>query len=616
MVLCSVFALASCESVLDKTDLAATTPDYIYSDSTSVDLLLSQIYAQNLPAWGGGITGIITGSTQSGIGNNQYCEESYYTATTENKFIEGAMSSDVPIFSILDGTSNRTGTYGKIRAINDLIENLDKSTALNRATANRLKAQAYFFRAWRYFEMVNLYGGVPLVTKTMTSIGDEAKDIAALPRNSTTECINQIVADLDTAAKYLPSNWPSASTNWGRITKKAALAFKGRVLLHSASPLFNPSANQGKWQKAYDANKIAYADLTATGAALISDYGKIWFTEVGNTEAIMVTGYNNIQLGASSAFNNSWEKDTRPKYAVASGGGSNLPTWDLVKAYPMKDGKKAGDPTSLYPYSDALFYKNRDPRLDKTIVYNGATWSLANLATNSFGGRLWTFRTTATASPYENAGVNFSTTGFYCKKAIATSDVTSSPLDINTAQYAGTDWIEIRFAEVILNLAEAAAQIGQVEEAVTLVGQVRKRAGIEAGTNGRYGIKVGITKDEMVNLILEERQVELAFEGKRFWDMRRYKRLESLYNNNKGTQVLITLKPGKSTPTPAEMVSLPIDDLYNTYFTVTLTKDKLMSRATSYKVDQYFMPIPRTTLTNNYRMTQNNNWGGTFDPLQ
>lgn len=72
IVLCSVLALASCESVLDKTDLAATTPDYIYSDSTSADLLLSYIYAQNLPTWGGGINGIITGSTTSSIGNNQY----------------------------------------------------------------------------------------------------------------------------------------------------------------------------------------------------------------------------------------------------------------------------------------------------------------------------------------------------------------------------------------------------------------------------------------------------------------------------------------------------------------------------------------------------------------
>lgn len=490
---------------------------------------------------------------------------------------------------------------------------MDKSTDLNRATANRLKAQAYFFRAWRYFEMVNLYGGVPLVTKTTSSVGDEAKDIAALPRNSTTECINQIAADLDTAAKYLPSTWTNAATNWGRITRKAALAFKGRVLLHSASPLFNPNANQEKWQKAYDANKIAYTDLTANGSVLFADYGKIWFTEVGNTEAIMVTGYNNIQLGASSAFNNSWEKDTRPKYAVASGGGSNLPTWDLVKAYPMKDGKKPGDPTSLYTYSDALFYKNRDPRFDKTIVYNGASWLLAN----GVGGKLWSYRTTATSTTsVENGGVNFSSTGFYCRKAIATSDVTTSFLDINSAQYAGTDWIEMRFAEVILNLAEAAAQIGQIDEAVTLVGQVRKRAGIEAGTNGRYGIKVGITKDELVNLILEERQVEFAFEGKRFWDMRRYKRLESVYNNNKGTQAIISIKTGKSAPSQAELLTLSLDDLYNTYFTVTLTKDKLMSRTTLYSANQYFLPIPKTTLTNNYRMTQNNNWGGTFDPLQ
>lgn len=603
--LLSAFAtLFSCESVLDKTDLSGISPNYVYSDTTGANLVLNYIYDQNLPnAWEGP-------TLVSGLGGAKYSDESMNISSTEDKVIEGTLiESSTPVTDFGTALSS-TNNYGKIRTINDFIESLDASS-LDLGGKNRLKAQALFFRAWRYFELVKLYGGVPLILNAQDAVGNEALALTFLPRNSTTECMNQINADLDTAAKYLPSVWPSPSTNWGKITKGAALAFKGKVQLYSASPQFNPNQIASKWQAAYDANKAALTSLTSSGATLIADYGKIWFTESGNTEAVMVVGFNNSSA-AQGSKNNGWEKSCRPKYAADAASGSNQPTWDIVKAYPMKDGKKPGDPTSTYTYSDLLFYKNRDPRFEKTIAYNGCTWPMTNLPNN----RLWTYKLTATSTTsVENGGVNTGTTGFYCRKGLQTSDVASATIDYVNAKYSGTDWIEIRLAEVMLNLAEAATGINKLDEAYPQLIAIRKRAGIEAGSNGLYGLKANMTQAEMFQAILDERQIEFAFEGKRFWDLRRWKKLESVMNGNKGTKVVIAVKTGKTAPTANDLAG-NIDDLYNNFFTVTTTANSLGTRVPNYSAKQYFFPIPTAALNNSVKLTQNNNWGGTFDPLQ
>ncbi len=604
--LCSMFALASCESVLDKTDLGGASPDLIAGDSVLANIALNYVYNQNLPTWGG-VTDV------TGLGGSVYSEESYNQGSSANKYLEGTITAtDVTDF----GTAlSATNNYGKIRTINSFIYDIGSDKLMDRGAKNRLLAQAYFFRAWRYFELVKLYGGVPLVLTPQDAVGNEAREATFIPRNTTTQCYTQMSADLDTAIKYLPSVWLSPNTNWGRITKGAAAALKGRILMYAASPQFNPNDVAAKWQTAYDANKQAFDILTASGAKLFADYGKMWFTEVGNSEAVFITGFNNSQ-GDQQRRNNGWEASTRPRYATGSGGGSNIPSWDLVKAYPMKDGKKPGV-SSKYTYSDQLFYKDRDPRFEKTIAYNGCTWPMTNVTNN----RLWTYVQLNNQNRYvsiENGGVNISNTGFYCRKALQTSDVATSPVDASNTIYSGTDWMEIRFAEVLLNLAEAATGVGRLDEAYTQLKAVRARAGIEAGTDGLYGLKANMTRAEMFTAILDERQVEFAFEGKRFWDLRRWKLLEKTFNGTKGTKVEIRLK---TTGIPADFVAtrdgMKLDDVYTNYLSVILTPNALMSRpAIAWKPEYYFFPIPTGALNNNPLILQSNTWGGTFDPLQ
>ena len=117
--------------------------------------------------------------------------------------------------------------YTRLRQINLFLDNVDKYGMAD-ADKNKLKGQLYFWRAWQYFDLVRLYGGVPLVLTAQSSISSAAADVQ-IPRSSSSACIAQIEADLDMAKSLLPGKWDSA--NWGRITSGAAAAFKGRVLL-------------------------------------------------------------------------------------------------------------------------------------------------------------------------------------------------------------------------------------------------------------------------------------------------------------------------------------------------------------------------------------------------
>ncbi len=112
-----------------------------------------------------------------------------------------------------------------------------------------------------------------------------------------------------------------------------------------------------------------------------------------------------------------------------------------------------------------------------------------------------------------NGEASLSKTGFYCRKAI------NETYTADAVDKSGTDWIEIRLAEVMLNLAECANAIGRQDVALDMLTQLRKRAGIQAGADQSYGLKAGMSQDEMFEAIVTERKIELAFEGKRYWDL-------------------------------------------------------------------------------------------------
>lgn len=563
------------------------------------------------------------------------------------------------------GTSIANDTYTRLRQINLFLDNIDKY-GMAEADKNPLKGQMYFWRAYQYFEMVKLYGGVPLVLTAQNPIVNEA-DIASVPRSSTSACIEQIVADLD-MAKELLSNTTWSSADWGRITSGAAAAFKGRVLLTWASPLFNPNDDVTRWQRAYDANLEAKTLLetkenkglfTTGGTTDGKAWGDMWFKESGNPEAVIVYGFNNSSSSGVQK-NNGWEKACRSK--TIGGSGSISPTKQIVDAFPMADGKSIVGNAS---YNPVLFYKNRDPRFYKTFAYNGAKWPYAENA----NFKQWTYswysatpaNSTVTPNKFtETAGANSS--GIYLCKATASNASNGSNFG-----YSGTDYMEMRFAEVVLNLAESAIGINKLPEGKALIRSIRVRAGLLVGDSD-YGLAGVTTRDQHFAAVLNERKIEFAYEGKRFYDLKRWK----LFDDTAGTTTRLGMAPlngtrrtayyivakktdgtkyihasvdpyiantagvapivnreptfpytipatGKNPGTVINDEKAYLDYLYTNYFDI-VERDNLDPTTNNWKFTWYseynFLGIYQDLLNVAPYLEQTKGWGGNFDPLK
>ena len=461
------------------------------------------------------------------------------------------------------GIGNNTWT--RMKQINIFLEEIDKHGLTSEVTGP-MKGQLYFWRAWQYFDLVQLYGGVPIVLEPQDPI--TTGDIASLeiPRSKTADCIAQIVSDLDMAVSLLPGKW--SGSDWGRVTSGAAAALKGKVLLTWASPLFNRTDDAARWQQAYDAGVAAKALLEANGFGLYTSggtangkaWGEMWTKEVNNPEAVMVYGYNSSN-SSGQLKNNGWEQACRPK--DISGGGSMSPTKQIVDAFPMKDGKMPG--ASTYAYDANKFYKDRDPRFYKTFAYNGAIWPYK--ANSNY--KLWTYywwkNTTETTPSYKTEVSGANATGIYIAKATS-STADNSP---GTFQYSGTDYMAIRFAEVILNLAEAAIGINNLPEGKTLIKSIRERAGVE-NLDGDYGLAGAASRDELFAAVLNERRIEFAFEGKRFWDLRRW----MLFNDDFGTCTRLGVAPLNDTRRTGYFIT--VKKLDNSKYTGTQAVDPLI----------------------------------------
>lgn len=553
----------SCSDILNKKDLSAVTDDQVWGDAKYATAYLNRLYEKNLPKWEGE-------QDRDGDGANSIFYSSY---SDESDGGGGVM------YGQLTTASSDYWYYEDIRNINMLFEKLENNEAIDTETCTNLKAQASILRAWRYFCMVRVYGGVPMLL-----LPQKLTDDLLVSRNKTSECIDIIIKDLDYAYENLPWSW--TGDDLGRATKAAALALKGRVLLYYASPQFNPDNLTDRWEAAYKVNKQAKEELEANGYGLYASYEKIWYDEM-NREVIWGRRYQ--EPGAT----NKWNAATRPLSEAQNYTGANHPTLEMVESYPMVTGVPITESTD---YDPVLYWKNRDPRFNMTIAYNSCTWELSGKA----GRKQWT---------YVGAELNNPTaTGFYCRKAVETS---------YTSYYterSSTDWIEIRHAEVLLNYAECAAMLGKTDEAYDVLKAIRARAGILAGDNGMYGLKPELSSGQMIDAIMLERKLELSFEGKRYWDLRRRRLFEAELNGKVRHGVLPKLN------IPEEEFNKIKDtaDFENNY--ATYFRDSLVILDKNFTIDfkdnYYFYAIPNKYLETNSKMEQTQGWsGGTFNPL-
>lgn len=452
------------------------------------------------------------------------------------------------------GDKNTKSPYGHIRECNMVIDGLTKST-LEKSEKEELLGQALFFRAWAYFRLVRTYGGVSLIkTPQDAIIGDDGGAGLAIPRSTTKEAIDFICDDLQTASAYLPATWPKAAADFGRVTSGTALALQGRARLLYASPLFNRADDSERWKLAYESNKAAIAKLKEGGFGLdnldkpgvnASGWAKM-FSTYTSKEAVFVTLYNNVKTGTGTNYNknNGWENSIRPINTGGSGGKST--TAQMVDLFPMADGKRPGDSNSDYLYDPQRFFLNRDPRFYRTFAFPGVEWKFSGTPANQaahpeqypyVGSNyvLWSYawyekvedQKKDDQTGYGADGLGNNNKSIYIRKRTDDMAANDSPLylydngESNKAfQYSGAPYMEIRYAEVLLNLAEAACGAGHNDEAVDALKLVRQRVGY----TGDCGLDAGLINDraKLFSAILYERQIELAYEGKRFDDMRRW----------------------------------------------------------------------------------------------
>lgn len=403
--------------------------------------------------------------------------------------------------------------YKGIRAANDFLQMTDTITwadfKLSNPTeyATRVyntkmwRKEMYFLRAFFYFELIKRYGGVPLVTEKLNP-QEDLDYIINLKRDSFSECVDYIVNQCDTAAKYLLTT--QVSSDYGVPTKGAAMALKARALLYAASDLYNKEGNadpvlgytdgnrQQRWIKAADACK-AVLDMSPQTYALNSNYANLFLLgSAFNKEVIFER-----RAGSSNTFE-------KANYSIGFNGGNTgtCPTQNLVDAYEMNDGT-AFDWNN--PVHRANPYANRDPRLSMTIacnysVFNGRLMEMWN------GGK-------------DGKPLNWATkTGYYLSKYIVQN------LDFTKNQGSYHQWIFFRLAEMYLDYAEAMNEAFGPDDKSTYSLSAREAVNIVRARTGvaMPAIGSGLSKEQFRERIRNERRVELAFEDHRYWDVRRW----------------------------------------------------------------------------------------------
>jgi len=502
------------------------------------------------------------------------------------------------------------------------------ASVLSSVLKGRLIGEAKFWRAWTYWGMVSQIGGVPLILKTQDVTNPTSLKV---PRSKTSECVAQIIKDLTEAADALPASY--GGVDYGRINSVAALGLKARVLMWYASPLFNPSGDQVRWQTAYTASKAALQAADAAGFGLFSNYRNIWYS--ANKEQIMTRQF--YYPDAYMNFNG-----IRPLRFTNGQTNQDQPILPMLLAYPKRDGSPMQfDKTQLAdPAYNAQFltdfYTNRDDRFYATIWFGGTVYPTPDVNTidmtiprSASYWNVWKWKTGATPNsilPYKDGTfLNISTViqngddnavhGFFARKGL---DTTLDRNQLVGVAAGAKSWFSpMRYAELLLNFAECANEIGNTAEASNALYPIRKRAGILPGSGATYGItasdKIGIR-----NAIINERQVELAFENFRFGDLRRWKRFDILNAQGSRQGLLVMLNQTAPLPAPTDnILSASVRANFSAVFLENL--DRSVSANQKYNLDLnhwFFALNPAQISISPAELPQNKEWGGTFDPLQ
>ncbi|PTS98160.1 RagB/SusD family nutrient uptake outer membrane protein [Pedobacter sp. HMWF019] len=489
--------------------------------------------------------------------------------------------------------------YKNIRSCNIYFSKINGAKIDDTQLKDRMTGEVHFLRAYLYHQLVSLYGGVPIIKKAY-----ELNDVFAVKRDSYSDCINFISKECDSAALLLPL--VQSGSNQGRVTKGAALALKARALLYAASDLHNKPVFSGfaqqelirytdgnqatRWRAAKDAAKAVidlgvyrlYKADPAPGDSIAQNFANIFISN-GTEEDIWVRYFKTTSLNGSPDLNSLSLVSGPNGYHLY---GQDTPSGEMADHFEMSDGTPFSwsDPSKAYQP-----YKNRDPRFYASILYEGVkfkprpsditnldpvgviqvgTWQRWNTSSNSMEE---VYGLDSRKGPVENFNGGY--TGYYLRKFI-------DPAINGQFSTNGTPWRYMRYAEVLLNYAEACIELNEESEARSALNQIRKRAGMPNITDSGNALR---------NRYRNERRVELAFEEHRFYDVRRWLIAPEAYQQFSGVSVVYKLNADHTTAT------IP------TITPIVVQKSAWLDKA-------YLFPVSRDEINKNALLIQNPNY--------
>lgn len=538
--------------------------------------------------------------------------------------------------------------YKGIAKASTFISNVDNCTEASANDRTLWKAQARALRAYYYFMLFRSYGPIVMLGDEAIPLDTDLEDLLK-ERNSVDECVNWIADEFDKAAADLPTKYEGA--NLGRFDKGACKAFKAKLLLYAASPLFNCNADyagvvntdgkqlfpqdksqeQAKWEKARDAYKEFFDSFVSTGVY------KLYTTTGDNGKTDYFESYRRVTSGAyyadadnkeqifiqlSDHSNHAYELTPYHKQVDDSsikGGLGFGTTQEMVDLFYTDKGLRIVDdpdykeyegiPSSEYYGSSDDYnnpqnenytffkansnqtlkqWKNREPRFYACITYNGSTW--VNQTTNA--GKVTTELTYNGNSGRAAAGHDAPIEGYGVRKM--------APMDRNNGRHCAN---LLRLADMYLGYAEALSACGSYDEAMKYVNAVRARAGVPgygnnggSDSNGLTYISYPSDRDAVDKRIRRERLIELAYEWNRYFDVRRWKVADMAIGDDWIYPSYHRGGEGGDIHGMNSMKDAPA------FFEKVVTETRVFAKR------HYLFPIPDSDIRRNPKMVQNYGW--------
>jgi hypothetical protein len=582
-----ILLIVSCkpDEFLENENKSNLTDVTQWSNETNADIFLNDVYSEIPNKWN------LTENLD--FYSDDYNISHYYTASNWRIGITNVPSTSTG--NIWGGTQGPTYGYTwenffvKIRKVNTYIEKLTENKAnYSESYFNRRIDEARFLRAFFYSEFFMQVGGLPIITESLDRNSMEEDELQK-PRGTFEETFNFITSELASVVSggHLPIKITKGAPDAGRATVGAALALKGWIELFGASPLFNTASpylpdpgkyvhfgnfDQGRWATAAATNK-QFIDNYGNGSPyeLFDDLANFWReSNEYNSEVIW-----DRQIVANVAgMGSGYERFGGPTYVLGEyqTWGNYNPTQELVDQFSMANGKSITDPTSGYDPQNP--YKDREKRFYDFIVYDGAPYKMDWMPREEI------IRTRVDAVNPELNQIDLSGTtdagdsGYYQKKKL---NPDKAPGD----NASGQNFIFYRYAEVLLNYAEAANEAsGPIQQVHDAINKIRNRSDLP-------NLPANLTKNEMREVIYKERRIELSFEDKRFLDNKRLAQLPETMGKPRHNMVIRNSKPNDNSGV----------------WVYTIEEEKKYTVKILPK--QYMSPIPQNVIDQNPKIEQN-----------